>query len=72
MIMLCERCYTPVDDGEAFVSLAQIVGADRRGNITWIHTHVHTAGCVMPRLAPHERPDTGAWDPARRIGSRRL
>lgn len=69
MIMLCERCFTPIDVGDVFVSLAHLDRADRLGNITWIYSYVHTTACVMPRLAPHERPDHGAWDPARGIGS---
>lgn len=72
MIMLCERCLTPIDDGEGFVPFAHLDGADLGGNLTWVHSFVHTAGCVLPRFAPHERPDTGAWDPARGIGSRRF
>jgi hypothetical protein len=32
---------------------------------------VHTTACVTPRPAPHERPNTGAWDPERGIGAHR-
>lgn len=71
MVMICERCFTPVDEDQAFVRFGHVDSADRLGNITFIYTYVHTTACVMPRLAPHERPDTGAWDPARGIRSRR-
>ncbi len=72
MIMLCERCLAPIDDGEAFVRFGYVGSAEFSGDITSIYTYVHTTACVLPRVAPHERPDTGAWDPARGIGSRRL
>jgi hypothetical protein len=71
MIMLCERCFTPVEDDEAFVRFAHVDSADLLGNITCIYSYVHTTTCVLPRLAPHERPDTGEWDASRSIGVRR-
>lgn len=72
MIMLCERCYAPIEEGEAAVRFAHIDQAHPDGSITWIHTWVHTTVCAGPRPAVHERPDTGAWDPGRGIGSRRF
>lgn len=72
MIVLCEKCLTPIDADEAFVRFAHVDGADLVGNITWIHSYVHATACVMPRLAPHERPNTGAWNPERGIRSRRI
>jgi hypothetical protein len=71
MIMLCERCYAPIDEGESVLRLAHIGEAHSDGNITWVHAYVHTAPCTAPRLAEHERPDTGSWDPARGIGGHR-
>jgi hypothetical protein len=71
MIMLCERCYAPIADGETVLRLAHIDAARSDGEITWVHTYVHTAACTTPRVAPHDRPDTGGWDPARGIGSHR-
>lgn len=71
MITICERCYVPISDGEPVVRLAHIDRAHADGSITWIHSYVHTAGCTMPRLAPHERPDPGDWDARRSIGVHR-
>ena len=59
MIMLCERCCAPIDDREPVVRLAHIDSAQPDGSVS------------PPRTAPHDRPDTGAWDPTRGIGSRR-
>ena len=72
MIMLCERCCAPIDAGEPVVRLAHIDHAHRDGDISWVYSYLHTAACDEPRPAPHERPNTGAWDPARGIGSHRL
>ena len=72
MVMLCERCFAPVKDGEKnVVSLAHIDTVLPDGSITWNHTYVHTTGCVEPRVPEHQRPDTGSWDPNRGIQSRR-
>ncbi len=72
MTMLCERCFAPIHESESMVRLAHIDHAEPDGTIVWNHSYVHTAACIAPRPAPHERPDTGAWDPARGIGGRRL
>ena len=74
MIMLCERCFAPIGDGESIVRLAHIDEALPGGSIRWVHSYLHTGSatqCVAERSAPHERPDLGAWDPARGIGGRR-
>lgn len=67
MIMLCERCYSPIVDGEAVLRLAHIDGARPDGHVSWVHTYVHTAACTTVAPAAHERPDTGEWDPARGV-----
>ena len=71
MIMLCERCCAPIADGEPLVRYAHIERALSDGSILWMHTYVHTARCLAPRPAPHERPDTGEWDATRGIGVHR-
>ncbi|OJY43764.1 hypothetical protein [Pseudonocardia sp. 73-21] len=72
MVMLCERCFSPVEDGEEnVVSLAHIDTVLPDGSITWNHAYVHTAGCTEPRVPEHQRPDTGTWDSSRGIQSRR-
>jgi hypothetical protein len=72
MVMLCERCFAPVEAGEQnVVSLAHIDDVLPDGSITWNRTYVHTAGCAEPRVPDHQRPDTGSWDPRRGIGFRR-
>lgn len=74
MIMLCERCYAPIGDGEAVVRLAHIDEALLDGSVRWLHSYVHAGAapqCLPERPARHERPDTGAWDPARGIGGYR-
>ena len=71
MIMICERCCAPIADGEALVRFAHIDQALPDGSITWLHTYVHTAVCVVPRSAPHERPDQGEWDRSRGVGGHR-
>lgn len=71
MTMLCERCCAFLGDGESVVRYAHIDRAHPDGKITWVHTYVHIGACATPRAASHERPDTGAWDPGRGIGSYR-
>lgn len=71
MIMICERCCAPIADGEALVRFAHIDRAHPDGSISWLHTYVHTAACIRPRPAPHERPDQGTWDASRGIGGHR-
>ena len=71
MIMICERCFSPIEEGESMVRLAHIVEAHPDGSVTWTHAYLHLAACAAPRPAPHERPDTGAWDSARGIGGLR-
>lgn len=71
MIMLCERCYAPVEDGEAVVRLAHADRAHTDGRITWVHSFVHTTACVAPCPAPTEPPDHGTWNASRGIAARR-
>lgn len=71
MIMLCERCCSPIADDESMVRLAHIRTAHDDGTITWAHSFLHANACPSPRPAPHERPDTGSWDASRGIPSRR-
>lgn len=72
MIMLCERCFAPVEAGaEKVVRLAYIDHALPDGTVTCSYTYVHTSGCLEPRVPDHQRPDTGTWDPSRGIQSRR-
>jgi hypothetical protein len=71
MILLCERCYAPIDDAEPVVRLAHIDFAHPDGSISWVHSYLHTGPCPAPRPAPRLRPDTGEWNADRGIGSRR-
>lgn len=71
MIMLCERCYAPIEESEPVLRLAHIAEARNDGGISWVYAYVHTSPCTAPRPAAHQRPDTGAWDPQRSIGSYR-
>jgi hypothetical protein len=71
MIMLCERCFAPIDQGESVVRLAHIDTAHPDGNISWVHSYLHATPCTAPRPAPRTRPNPGAWDPTRGIPSRR-
>lgn len=71
MIMVCERCCSPIVDGESMVRFAHIDQAHPDGSITWMHTYVHAAACTAPPAARHERPDRGGWDPSRGIGVHR-
>lgn len=67
MIMICERCYAPIDAGEPLVRLAHIDRALPDGSISWVYAYLHVHACATPRPARHERPDPGAWDAARGI-----
>ena len=72
MIMICERCYAPIGDGEAVVRLAHVDETRPDGSVRWRYSYVHPAGSVAcgTTLPPEgKRPDTGAWNPAR--GDRR-
>ncbi|QJY49497.1 hypothetical protein [Pseudonocardia broussonetiae] len=71
MIMICERCFSPIGEGESMVRLAHIDQAHNDGSVDWTYAYVHLTACVTPRPAAHERPDTGAWDQARGIGGLR-
>jgi hypothetical protein len=71
MIMLCERCCTPIAEDEPVVRYAHINRARPDGSIEWIHSYVHTTACLALRVAAHERPDTGEWDSTRGIGVHR-
>ena len=70
MIVLCERCCAPIHSGEARVRLAQIDHVRPDGSVAWLYLFVHTTVCVAPPIGP-ARPDTGSWDPARRVGAQR-
>lgn len=71
MILICERCYGPIDESESMVRLAHIDQAHPDGSITWAYAYVHLSACATARPAVHERPDTGSWDAARGIGGYR-
>jgi hypothetical protein len=74
MIMICERCYAPIGDGEAVVRLAHVAEAYADGSMVWRYSYVHPAGAVAcgETLPPDaQRPDTGGWNPARGIGGGR-
>lgn len=72
MIMICERCYTPIGEGEPLVRLAHIDHAHPDGSVTWTYAYVHVTACAIPRAAVRERPDTGTWNPARGVGGFRV
>ncbi|MDN5857595.1 MAG: hypothetical protein L0H84_03145 [Pseudonocardia sp.] len=67
MIMLCEHCCAQLGDDEPVVRLAHIDHARRDGTVVWRHAFLHPGGCAAPRIADHERPDMGTWDPARGV-----
>lgn len=71
MIMLCERCFSVIDESESVVRLAHIDSAHDDGSVSWVHSYLHANACPAPRPAPHQRPDTGTWDASRGIPSRR-
>jgi hypothetical protein len=79
MIMICERCYAPIGEGEAVVRLAHVAEAYADGSMVWRYSYVHPAGAVacgetLPANTQGpgaQRPDTGGWDPARGIGGGR-
>jgi hypothetical protein len=69
MILICERCYAPIDvEREEHVTYAHIDRALRDGTVLWVHSAVHTAPCGQdaPGRSPGERPDAGEWDASRR------
>ncbi|NMH97053.1 hypothetical protein [Pseudonocardia acidicola] len=69
MILICERCFSPIAPGEDYVRLAHLERAYNDGSVEWIHSYVHTEVCgrrTAPPRSPGERPDTGSWDPSRR------
>lgn len=69
MIMICERCFASIGEGESLVRLAHIDHAHSDGSVTWVYAYVHLTACgAAPRAVDHERPDTGTWDAARGIG----
>jgi hypothetical protein len=63
VIILCERCFASIGDGEPMVRDAHPQGAAR-----WVHTYRHLGPCAALRHSPHRRPSTGAWDPRRGVG----
>ena len=68
LIILCERCFVPIGEDEPLVRDTHPRGVDQNGRARWVHSYRHRNRCTTPRYAPHERPDTGAWDPQRGIG----
>ncbi|MEN3265902.1 hypothetical protein [Pseudonocardia sp.] len=74
MIMICERCYAPIGDGDAVVRLAHVDETRPDGSVRWRYSYVHPAGsaaCGTTLPPDGQRPDTGAWNPARGIDGRR-
>jgi hypothetical protein len=74
MIMICERCYAPIDEGGTVVRLAHVEEAYADGSMVWRYSYVHPAGAAAcgATLPPGaQRPDTGGWDPARGMGGGR-
>lgn len=74
MIMICERCYARISDGEALVRLAHVAEARPDGSVTWRYSYIHPAGsaaCGATLPPDQERPDTGGWNRARGIGGGR-
>jgi hypothetical protein len=59
MIILCERCFAPVEEDEPMV---------REGTAHGVYTYRHLGRCAVPRRPLHGRPNTGAWNPQRGIG----
>jgi hypothetical protein len=58
---LCERCYSPIEHDEQFLSLAHLDRALPDGSIEWRHAYVHTVTtCAEPVPAP--RAHRGAVD----------
>lgn len=54
MILLCERCWSPVDPvGDRFYRLAHLAHADAHGDVTWRDAVVHTEPCGPLATAPH-------------------
>lgn len=46
MILLCERCYAPVDPTtDRYYRLAHIDHSDAAGNVAWRHAVVHVDTC---------------------------
>jgi hypothetical protein len=69
MILICERCYAPIDlQHEEHVTYAHIDRALRDGSVLWVHSAVHAAPCGQDarRRSPGGRPDPGEWDASRR------
>jgi hypothetical protein len=69
MILICERCYAPIDaQHEEHVTYAHLDRALPDGTVLWVHSAVHTAPCGQDarRRSPGERPDAGEWDASRR------
>jgi hypothetical protein len=69
MILICERCYAPIDvQHEEHVTYAHIDRALRDGSVLWVRSAVHAAPCGQDarRRSPGERPDAGEWDASRR------
>lgn len=63
VIILCERCFAPIEDDEPMVRDPRPEGTAYR-----VHTYRHLGRCGALRRPLHRRPNTGAWDPQRGIG----
>ena len=68
VIILCERCFVPIGHDEPMVRDAHPQAVDIDGTAQWVHSYRHLNRCTTLWHAPHDRPDTGAWDPRRGIG----
>lgn len=72
MITLCERCYTMIDPSEPMARRTHLERTDADGAAHWVYSYLHHNGCISPRPAAHQRPDTGDWDTRRGIGKLRF
>ncbi|MFC4950718.1 hypothetical protein [Pseudonocardia sp. GCM10023141] len=43
-LKICERCYSNIEDGEAFVALAHIAGVGPDGVPEWRSAYLHAVG----------------------------
>ena len=80
-ILLCERCYAPVDasttsaaSGGAdptYYTLAHIDRVEPDGTVRFVHSAVHVAPCGEPAhlRSAAEPPNVGEWNRARRSHS---
>lgn len=55
---LCERCWAPIQPGEAFARLGTIRSANLRGDAVWDYTYLHP-------YSAEQGCDTGAAEQGR-------